>query len=63
MGSLEEGMDDIRQRLTIYSDFLPKLIRWQAEYLLQQESLNQHIDTLTSDFSSITHSVDRITNA
>ena len=32
VGSMAEGIHDLRRQITIYTDFLPKHVKWQLEY-------------------------------
>jgi len=34
VGSMAEGIHDLRRQITIYTDFLPKHVKWQLEYEL-----------------------------
>jgi hypothetical protein len=61
LGTIEQSIDDFRTGLTIYSAYLPKQARWQAELLVNQSLADHRIDTVFSDFSSITSAIERLT--
>ena len=61
LGTIEQSIDDFRTGLTIYSAYLPKQTRWQAELLVNQSLADHRIDTVVNDFSAITRAVERLT--
>jgi hypothetical protein len=61
LGTMEQALDDIRSGLTIYSEYLPKQARWQAEFLIHQTIAEMPLDTALSNFSSITRAIERLT--
>ncbi|MCK5347702.1 MAG: hypothetical protein KAR20_30045, partial [Candidatus Heimdallarchaeota archaeon] len=61
MGTMAASIFDIRQRLTIYTDQLPKQIRWQMEYLIDEYLNSADVETMQENISILTESVDRIT--
>jgi hypothetical protein len=61
LGTLEQNLDDLRTSLNIYSAYLPKQARWQAEYVVQQTLAEISVDTVVRDFSSIAKAIERLT--
>jgi hypothetical protein len=61
LGTIEQGLEDLRTGLTIYSAYLPKQARWQAELLIHQSMAELPMDTVIGNFSSITRAVERLT--
>lgn len=49
---MAESLDELSVRMNAYTDILPKQIRWQSEYLLnnklEESQLNRRFDTLTN---------------
>jgi len=58
---IAESIFDIRERLSIYSDFLPRQARWQAEYLISEKLADQNIEAAFKDLNRITNSFEEIT--
>ena len=61
VGSIAISVYDIRERLTIYTDQIPKQARWQAEYLVNQTLRNDNMLRSFDNFDRITNSVGDIT--
>jgi len=59
-GGLSLGMGDVWARLDVYSAFLPKQARWQAELMVAELMAGQDPASAFDDFSKITDSIDRI---
>jgi len=56
--TVNEGMTDLRNRMSVYTEYLPKQARWQAEYftgeLLGTEILQDSLMTVNDSLSRIT---------
>jgi hypothetical protein len=61
VGNIAISVYDIRERLTVYSDQMPKLARWQAEYLINKSLQNQNMMGAFNNFERITNSLNDIT--
>jgi len=61
VGSMAVSIYDMRERLTIYTEQLPKQARWQAEYALNKGFDNLNIKRSLENFERITNSIDSIT--
>jgi len=61
VGSIAVSVYDIRERLTIYTDQMPKQARWQAEYLINKTLYNPNIASSFNNFERITNSLSDIT--
>jgi hypothetical protein len=60
IGGLSMGMGDVWARLDVYSAFLPKQARWQAELMVEEMMAGSDPATALDDFSRLTDSIDRI---
>jgi hypothetical protein len=60
IGGLEETMADVMTRMDLYTMYLPRLARWEAE--LAADDLTRGVDakTLNAEFERITRAADRI---
>lgn len=61
VGSIAVSAYDIRERLTIYTDQVPKQARWQAEYLINKTLDNNNLARSFDNFDRITKSLEDIT--
>jgi len=61
VGTLATSVFDIRQRLSIYTDQLPKQFKWQFEYLIDDYIREMDVEGMQEKVISLTGSVDRIT--
>jgi hypothetical protein len=59
LGSLEETTADVMTRMDLYTMYLPRLARWEAE--LAADDLMRGVDarTLSADFAQFTRAADR----
>jgi hypothetical protein len=60
VGVLTVGLDDIWARLDVYSNYLPKQARWEAELLIDEMTRGHDLGTVLADLGRITDSIDRI---
>jgi hypothetical protein len=60
VGSIAVSIFEIKERLTLYTDLLPKQARWQAEYVLNKAMERNEITQARNDLSSMGHSLDNI---
>jgi hypothetical protein len=60
LGNLDETMADVMTRMDLYTMYLPRLARWEAE--LAADDLTRGVDaqTLGADFERLTMAIDRI---
>jgi len=60
LGSLDETAADVMTRMDLYTMYLPRLARWEAE--LAADDLTRGVDaqTLGADFQRLTMAIDRI---
>jgi hypothetical protein len=64
MGSLDEGIGDLSDRLKIYADTMPNQARWQAELLIDDLLRSGALDELLDDFgrlNELTGTLDELT--
>jgi hypothetical protein len=64
MGSLDEGIGDLSDRLKIYADTMPNQARWQAELLIDDLLRSGALDELFDDFgrlNELTGTLDELT--
>ena len=60
MGSIDQGIRDISDRLSYLSDNLPRQVRWQAEYLMENTVSGQKLDETLNNVNTLVKSVDRM---
>ncbi len=60
MGSIDQGIRDISDRLSYLSDNLPRQARWQAEYLMENTVSGQKLDETLNNVNTLVKSVDRM---
>jgi hypothetical protein len=60
VGVLTVGLEDVWARLDVYSAYLPKQARWEAELLIDDLMRGNDAGAALSDFGRITSSIDRI---
>ena len=60
LGNLDETVADVMTRMDLYTMYLPRLARWEAE--LAADDLTRGVDarTLSTDFERFTMAIDRI---
>jgi len=62
VGSIAIGVHDIRKQITLYTDLLPKQIKWQAEYIAYEIFGDSTMENLMNNFNTITQSTSKITD-
>ena len=60
MGSIDQGIRDISDRLSYLSDNLPRQARWQAEYLMETAVSGQKLEETLNNVNTLIKSVDRM---
>jgi hypothetical protein len=60
LGSIEEALTDIRSRLTLYSQSLPKQAQWQTELIIEENMQRNEIKRTLSDLDTIAASLTQI---
>jgi DNA anti-recombination protein RmuC len=60
MGSIDQGIRDISDRLSYLSDNLPRQARWQAEYLMENTVSGQKLEETLNNVNTLVKSVDRM---
>ncbi len=58
--ALKETMRDMATRIDVYTTYLPKQARWQAEYLLEDTFGEADIGVLIDEFTSFSNSIEEI---
>ena len=60
MGSVDQGIRDISERISFLSDNLPRQARWQAEYLMATTVSGQKLEETLNNVNALVKSVDRV---
>ncbi|MFC2094415.1 hypothetical protein ACFLSH_02175 [Bacteroidota bacterium] len=63
-GSVENiavSVDDLKNQVTLYTNYLPKEIKWQIEYAAYEMFGDSTMGNIMQNFNTITQSTDRIT--
>jgi hypothetical protein len=60
IGQLSHSIGDVLARLDVYTAFIPKQARWQAELMIADMMAGRDVGGTLNDFSSMTDSFDRI---
>jgi hypothetical protein len=60
VGALTTGLGDVWSRMDVYTVFLPKQARWQAEYMVLELAAGTDPKEIVESISNITDSIDRI---
>ena len=60
VGSIAESVQDIRQQITFYTNFLPKHVKWQAELELYNLMSDTTVEKTFNNFDRIVNSTERI---
>ena len=61
VGSIAEGVYDIRKQITTYTDFMPKSVKWQAQLTSYELLGDSTIEKSLDNFDRIVNSTERIT--
>ncbi len=60
MGSIDQGIKDVSDRIWFLADNLPRQIRWQAEYLMETTVSVQKLEEALNNVNTLVKSVDRM---
>ncbi len=60
MGSIDQGIMDISDRISFLADNLPRQARWQAEYLMETIISGQKLEETLNNVNTLVKSVDRM---
>ncbi|MEJ2194750.1 MAG: hypothetical protein P8X73_07825 [Ignavibacteriaceae bacterium] len=60
VGSIAEGVQDIRQQITFYTNFLPKHAKWQMELEMYNLLSDTTVERTINNFDRIVNSTERI---
>lgn len=61
VGSIAEGVYDIRKQITTYTDFMPKSVKWQAQLTSYELLGDSTVEKSLDNFDRIVNSTERIT--
>ena len=61
VGSMSEGIHDIRRQITFYTEFMPKHVKWQAEFAAHELLGDSALNKTFNNFDRIVESTERIT--
>jgi len=61
VGSIAEGVHDIRRQITFYTEFMPKHIKWQVEFAAHELLGDSTLEKTFNNFNRIVESTERIT--
>lgn len=61
VGSMAEGIYDIRQQITTYTEFLPKHVKWQAQFTAYELLGDSTVEKTFGNFDRVVNSAERIT--
>ena len=60
LGNLDETMADVMTRMDLYTMYLPRLARWEAELAADDLTRGVDVRTLSADLEQFTMAIDRI---
>ena len=60
LGNLDETVADVMTRMDLYTMYLPRLARWEAELAAYDLTAGIDAQTLSAEFERLTRAVDRI---
>jgi hypothetical protein len=61
VGSIAEGVYDIRRQITTYTDFMPKSVKWQAQLTSYELLGDSTVEKSFGNFDRIVNATERIT--
>ncbi|MCW8803490.1 MAG: hypothetical protein OQK57_03745 [Ignavibacteriaceae bacterium] len=61
VGSMAEGIHDIRRQITFYTEFMPKHVKWQVEFAAHELLGDSALNKTFNNFDRIVESTERIT--
>jgi hypothetical protein len=56
--AVNETMDDLASRMDVYTNFLPKQARWQAEYMVGEMMGGEDLGTVVSEFTELSNAIE-----
>jgi hypothetical protein len=62
VGSIAIGVHDIRKQITLYTELMPKQIKWEAQYTAYEVFGDSTMENVMQNFNTITQSTSRITD-
>ena len=62
VGSIAQGVNDIRRQITVYTEFLPKQTKWQAQLASYEVLGDSAIEKTLGDIERVISSTERIAN-
>ena len=60
VGSIDQGIGNIADRIAFLSDTLPREVRWQAEYLMETTLSGEKLEEMLNNVNTLIKSVDRM---
>jgi hypothetical protein len=60
VGSLDQGIRDVADRIAFLSDSLPREIRWQAELLMENTVSGEKLEETLNNVNTLVKSIDRM---
>ena len=61
VGSMAEGIHDIKRQITFYTEFMPKHVKWQVEFAAHELLGDSALNKTFKNFDRIVESTERIT--
>jgi hypothetical protein len=61
VGSIEQGVQDIRRQITVYTEFLPKQTKWQAQLASYEILGDSVVEKTFNNMERVVNSTERIT--
>jgi hypothetical protein len=61
VAAANETMGDLATRMDVYTAFLPKQARWQAEYLTAQMVAGEDVGSVLQEFIELSNAIERMT--
>ena len=61
VAAANESMGDLATRMDVYTAFLPKQARWQAEYLMAQIVSGQDVGSVLREFVELSNAIEKMT--
>jgi hypothetical protein len=62
VGDIAISVHSIQKQITLYTELLPKQIKWQAQYTAYEIFGDSTMESVMQNFNTITHSTSRITD-
>jgi len=58
VAAANETMGDLAARIDVYTTFMPKQARWQAEYLMGEMMAGEDLGTVVSEFTELSNAIE-----